>query len=97
MNLIKVGDFCEVVNDKFTEWGVKRGHLVHVVGHRVLPLTEEDPYTQRIKFLVRLTDKEHRPTGNQLYLMDPVSILPVSNRRQKSLKKRFGLDADSID
>lgn len=88
MKLIKVGNFCEVVTDRLTDQGVKRGHIVYVAGHRVLPVSEGDPYTQRIKFLVHLTNMGVKESDN-LYLIDPNSIQPVSKSRQKKFEKVF--------
>lgn len=76
-NLIRTADFCEVVTDKFTAEGIKRGNVVYVAGHKALPLAEEDPYTQRIKFFVHLYNEHERTMGKELYLMDPNSLLKV--------------------
>jgi hypothetical protein len=74
---IRNGNFCEVVSDKFVEEGIKRGHIVYVAGHKALPISEEDPYTQRIKFFVHLYNEHERTMSKDIYLMDPNSMLPV--------------------
>ena len=95
-NYIKSGDFCEIVSDKFTKEGIKRGHLVYVAGHKALPISDEDPYTQRIKFFVHIYNKHTYEMGKELYLMDPNSILPLSKTDQEFLlheyKQANGLD-----
>jgi hypothetical protein len=83
MRYIQNQDFCEVVTDKFEEQGVKRGHIVFVAGHRALPIAEEDPYTQRIKFFTHLFNQHTGEVNPDLYLMDPLSILPVSDSLQE--------------
>lgn len=84
MKYIVNGDFCEVVSDKFVEHGVKRGHRVYVVGTKALPLSENDPYTQRIKMLVHRMEGDHI-ISKEIYLMDPISILKLDDNEQKRL------------
>lgn len=96
MNYIKSGDFCEIVSDKFTKEGIKRGHLVYVAGHKALPISDEDPYTQRIKFFVHTYNPHDKEMGKELYLMDPNSILPVNGSDQeyylREYKRANGID-----
>lgn len=87
-NLIHNGDFCEIVTDKFLHENVKRGHLVYVVGHKALPTDETDPYTQRIKFLAHLVKDEH-VIAKEIYVIDPVSLAKVPERKQKRLVSIF--------
>ncbi len=93
---IQSGDFCEVVTDKFVEHGVKRGHVVYVAGHKALPISEEDPYTQRIKFLVHLYNDHTGEMGRALYLMDPDSILRLDDYDQDNFLKEYK-HANGID
>lgn len=87
--LIRVGNFCEVVTDKFVEEGIKRGHTVYVAGHKALPISEEDPYTQRIKFFVHLYNLHDFSMGKEIYLMDPNSILPFDEISQKNFLEEY--------
>ena len=89
--LINVGDFCEVASDKFVKFGVKRNHIVYVAGSKALPLSENDPYTQRVKFFVHLWDKDYFHKDKKLYLMDPDSLAKVSKGRQKIFTDRLKL------
>ncbi len=93
---IRSGDFCEVVTDKFVDQGVKRGHLVYVVGHKALPEKEEDPYTQRIKFLIHLYDPYTHTMSKELHIMDPNSLQrhddDTSARLLKEFKHANGVD-----
>ena len=84
--LIRSGDFCEVITEKFTDKDLKRGQLVYVAGAKALPISEEDPYTQRIKFFVHLVENNIVDTS-QLYLMDANSLLKASVARQKKSTK----------
>ena len=94
--LIRVGDFCEVVSDKFIEHGVKRGHVVYVAGHKALPISESDPYTQRIKFLVHLYNQHSAKMGKEIYLMDAVSMMRFPQDMQDTLLKEYKIE-NSID
>lgn len=87
-NLIKTGDFCEITTDQFIHEDVKRGQLVYVAGAKAFPITEEDPYTQRIKLYVHRLVDEVVQTQN-LYLMDPASVTKASKSRQKKLTKKL--------
>lgn len=96
--LIRTGDFCEVVSDKFAEeTGVKRGHIVYVAGHKALPENENDPYTQRIKFFVNLVSRDGHVDSNKLYLVDPRSILKVTKKKQEKLLSIAKADHDTQD
>ena len=95
--LIKDGDFCEVVSDKFVEHGTKRGHVVYVAGHKAIPENPEDLYTQRIKLLVHKMDRQgHVLPDEGVYIMDPSSLQKVKQSRQdifrKILEEDFGKD-----
>lgn len=94
--LIRVGDFCEVVSDKFIEHGVKRGHVVYVAGHKALPISESDPYTQRIKFLVNLYNHKTYEMGKPLYLMDADSLTRYDEKEQKNMMEEYKV-ANDID
>lgn len=83
------GNFCEIVTDKFVEQGVKRGRLVYVAGHRALPIAENDPYTQRIKFMVHLLEGESVKPMLGLFLMDPDSLAKVDDNKQEKLEAIF--------
>lgn len=96
MNYIKTGDFCEIVSDKFVEHGVKRGHIVYVAGHKALPISDEDPYTQRIKFFVHTYNEHTHEMGKELYLMDPNSMMAVDVKAGERFLEEYKL-ANGID
>lgn len=95
---IKSNDVCHIVSDKFIEQGVKRNQLVYVAGHRVLPIAENDPYTQRIKFLCQLLSKDGE-LDQKLYLIDPTSLSLVGKKKQEHylalIKERYGEDSSN--
>lgn len=81
-NLVRNGDFCKVVTDKFVDQGVKRGHMVFVAGHKALPISETDPYTQRITFICNLYNHKTYEMGKELYFMDGTSLERVSDKER---------------
>lgn len=93
---IKDGDFCEIVTDKFAqEHDVKRGRLVYIAGHRALPVSENNPYTQRIKFMVHLLEGDNVKPSLGLFIMDPDSLSLVPDNRQKRLADQMKADFDT--
>jgi hypothetical protein len=79
MDLIMNGDFVTISTNKFfKEFGVKKGRVAYVAGHRALPMNERDPYTQRVKFIVALCSEDgHIDTSGRHYLMDPRSLTKI--------------------
>lgn len=94
--LIRTGDFCTIVTDKFADdIGVKRGHILYIAGHKALPESDTDPYTQRVKFFAHTVDHEGHVDTSKLYLVDPVSIQKVTKGKQKALTKIAKKDHDN--
>lgn len=94
---IKDQDFCKINTDKFEkDEGVAKGQLVYIAGHRALPISKEDPYTQRIKFFVHLLDKDEQIVFGPIYLMDPSSLDKVSDSKQAKLTKKLTDRMDAI-
>lgn len=87
--LIKHGDFCEIVSDKFVEQGVKRGHIVYVAGSKAIPEDPEDMYNQRVKLLIHIVDHGGHVKLPEVYMMDPRSLQKVDSSKQKKLEGIF--------
>lgn len=81
--LIRPEDFCEIIVDDFLEFGVKKGQRVYIAGHKALPISKEDPYTQRIKFFVHLL--VNKILDERLFIMDPKSLRKVGKKEQEKL------------
>lgn len=81
-SLINSLDFVEVVVDKFEEQGVKKGDVVFIAGLKAFP-TDEDPYTQRIKFFVHLMEGDYIDVDKGIYVMDPASVLKLPQEKQE--------------
>lgn len=94
--LINVGDFCQVASDKFVKFGVKRNHFVYIAGSKALPVSENDPYTQRVKFFVHRTEDNH-VIRDKMYLMDPDSLTKVGKGKQKQLTDILRKDIEPLE
>lgn len=78
IDLIYPMTFVAINSDAFVEHGVERGDIVFVAGHQVVPVSEEDPYTQRVKMIVNRLDGDSNIIHEGMYLMDPNSLINIS-------------------
>jgi hypothetical protein len=96
--LIKADDFCEVVTDNLEKDGIKRGQRVFIAGSRAFPISEEDPYTQRIKFFAHiLLDTKTMEYDPRLFLLDPRSIQKLKKKEQQKLQARYQELIDAME
>lgn len=90
MKYITADDFCEIVTDNLEADGLKRGQRVYVIGSRALPISEKDPYTQRIKFFAHvLLDAKTMHFDERMFLLDPSSLNKVKKNEQAKLTARL--------
>lgn len=95
---INDGDFVTINTSKFQkEYGVKKGSLAYIAGHRAFPISEQNPYTQRIKFFVSLLDKGGHVVVKPIYLMDPKSLKLVPENEAELLQAIFEEDFNPPD
>lgn len=74
MELFNILDVLEITNEKLADDGLPLGTRVLVVSAKAFPISEEDPYTQRIKLLVqKLNDNNDGVEGN-VFVVDPTSV-----------------------
>ena len=98
IDLIKAEDFCEIVSDNLEKDGIKRGQRVMIVGSRALPISEEDPYTQRVKFFANiLIDAKTMEFDPRLFLLDPRSVQKLKKKEYDKLKTRFQAIVDAME
>lgn len=87
-HLIRSGDFCEVVSGMFKDDGLKRGNYVYVAGHKTLPISQEDMYTQRVMFLCHKANKEGSISMEEgFFLIDPSSLMKVDGKKQRRMSE----------
>lgn len=89
MKFITADDFCEIVTDNLANDGLPRGQRVYVIGSRALPISEADPYTQRIKFFSHIVNTKTMELDPRMFLIDPSSLQKVGKKEQKNLKARL--------
>lgn len=89
MKYITNDDFCEVVVDNLANDGLARGTRVYIVGSRALPISEADPYTQRVKFFAHIINPKTVELDPRMFLLDPNSIQKVGKNEQKKLKAKL--------
>jgi len=96
-DLIKGLDFVTCVNGNFEEYGVSEGQLAFVAGHRSLPINEDDPYLQRIHFLIHPLNEDETINFTILLVVDGRSLAKVSEEEQERLTEKLREDTDSIN
>lgn len=95
MKFITADDFCEIVVDTLANDGLPRGQRVYVIGSRALPISEADPYTQRIKFFAHIVNTKaengivETVLDPRMFLIDPNSLQKVGKKEQKKLTERL--------
>jgi hypothetical protein len=91
------GDFCMVLGDKFEEHGIRNGQRVYIIGHRALPVSERDPYTQRIKFFAHRVDNKEVCFDKGVFIFDPSSLRKVKVNEQRNLKENLDLSIAQME
>jgi hypothetical protein len=72
--MIRVLDVVEVVNDKLEADGLPLGTRVVVANAQAFPLSEDDPYTQRVKLFVQKLNSSETGVDGPIFLIDPASV-----------------------
>lgn len=90
-NFINVGDFCLITTTELLSDKVETGDYVWVAGLKAIPISEEDPYTQRIVMLVHRLVNDHIQS-EQLYIIDPGALSKADNETKKRLNNQLGID-----
>ena len=86
-DLIYPMTFVSVNTDKFEneEGGIKNGDVVFVAGMKVLPLSEDDPYTQRVFIYVQPVVEDYINMEGGFYLLDPIHLTNLPKDENKRL------------
>lgn len=92
---INTNDFVVITTDKFVEEGLAEGQQAYIAGHKALPIDKEDPYTQRIKFLVHPIVDKH-VVFDKIYLLDALSMSKLHGFSDTILRKILEEDLDAM-
>lgn len=84
MDYIKPLDFVKAKDDHLAKEGIDKNAIIFVAAVKAFPISEEDPYTQRVKLLVQLVVDNHIQT-DKLFAIDPDSVQKVSVVQQRKL------------
>jgi hypothetical protein len=84
-SMIRTDSFCVVVTDTLKQFGVERGSYVFIAGTQAIPEDKNDPYTQRVKFIVCPCDGQHI-ISDRMILIDPTSIQKVTDVEDVALR-----------
>jgi hypothetical protein len=95
-DLIQPMTFAYVNTDKFVEEQVNKGDVVFVMAAQAFPVSEEDPYTQRIKLFVQLVHDDYIDTDGKVYVMDPTSLTNLDKEENDRLYKLAEERAQSV-
>lgn len=88
MTMINSGDFVTITNPELAKDGIELGSTVYVAALKAFPL-EEDGYTQRIKFFVHKTTDELIDIKAGLFVIDPASVVRLSDAEQVLLVNQY--------
>jgi hypothetical protein len=80
-------EFVKIVNDKLEADGLATGSTVFVANVKAFPITEEDPWTQRIKLVVHKMEGDYINTAAGFFLIDPASVEKLSSEENLRLYK----------
>lgn len=92
-------DFARVINDNLKEDGLYLDDIVFVQNAKAFPVSEEDPYTQRVKFIVRrVTSLDDVSLSENAFMIDPSSVQRITDdgnaklfeKLQSRLDKEYG-------
>lgn len=67
-------DVVEVINDALADDGLPVGTRVIVMNAKAFPISEEDPFTQRIKLFVQKLNEEENGVEGRVFVVDPASV-----------------------
>jgi hypothetical protein len=82
-----------VITDKFIVKGkMKEGDIVWVAGNKAAPITEDDPYTQRLYMIVHKVENNHIIT-KPLYIIDPAALEKIED--DKIYRDQMEIDFDA--
>lgn len=77
---IKPFTFVRINHNKLEkEHGISKNDVVFVAAAKAFPLSEEDPYTQRIFFFVQKVEEMKIDDESGFYVVDPVSLDPLDS------------------
>ena len=84
-------EFVRVTTDKLEGDGLAKNSVVLVIALKALPVSEEDPWTQRIKLFVHKTVDGYVDQYAGIFVIDPISVEKLSEEENE---KFYDLNAE---
>ena len=81
---VKAGDFVEVLDGSYGQYGVKKGDVVYLAGDAFVRV-DEDPYHFRKIFLAAFLKFGHIDVEAKPFTIDGKRLKPVSTAKQAKL------------
>lgn len=98
--MIKTGEFCKVSTKALEDINLSKGSFVYVGGVQAIPENPEDPYTQRVKFIVCPLVDNHI-MSDKFFMIDPRNVKKVTKKVQTLLEgmmeEDFSTETDEPD
>lgn len=82
-DMINRGDFVKVSTDDLETDGYARGTLFFVANMQALPITEEDPYLQRLFACVHKVEQNWSLNTTMIALVDPKNLEKVDDETKE--------------
>lgn len=95
--MIQPFDFAYVVKRKGEDTPLRRGDLVLVMGHTLVPASSSDPYLKRVLVAVAATENgipliPKNDNDYKSYILDPRNLQKVSKEEQDKLVELLSED-----
>ena len=87
--MIKPMDFCRMINTSLAKEGFKKNEIVLVVGNKVLPVSLDDPYTQRVYMFIQKFSDDKSTLEGKIYMTDPINLKKVGVKKQETLTSQL--------
>lgn len=78
-------NFVRLNTDKHEKIGLEKGQLLVIAAAKAYPLSEEDPYTQRVMFFTQKIVDGVLNINDKIFVLDPSSIDYVGDEENNAL------------
>lgn len=99
MSTIEVGQFCNVLDSSYAEYGVKKGDVVYIAGDTVVSTDEKDPYALRRLFIAAWMVGTSIDVNRGGFTIDGKRLKPLSDIMQERLNavKDDDFEVEEVD
>lgn len=94
--LVEVGQFAEVLDGSYGEYGVKKGDIIYVAGDAITAVSDKDPYALRRIFVAAFLKEGHIDTKSNPFTIDGKRLKPVSEAKQAKFDATRKADFEGV-